>query len=65
MQPINVKGELLEHSIQDIQTSVSVISREMLEAGSGFDLYDVIAGTDLISLKSADQRLRLKTGASA
>ena len=65
MQPITVKGELLERSVQDTQTSVSVIRGETLESRSDFDLYDVIERTPGIvssfgdkgfSIRGIDQR---------
>ena len=60
MQPINVKGELLERSIQDTQTSVSVISGETLEAGSDFDLYDVIERTPGITPAFGDKGFSIR-----
>lgn len=42
LEPITVQGELQERTVQDTQTSVSVVTGEQLERRSDPDLYEVI-----------------------
>ncbi|MEM0909955.1 MAG: TonB-dependent receptor [Pseudomonadota bacterium] len=53
LAPIKVKGELLERTVQDSQTSASIVQGDALEARSDPNIFDVLERTPGVTLSAA------------